>query len=144
MQLPQVIVFEPESRLATQLRELVAARRWVLQEPRQRAVFWQQMRRLVPTVCVINAESAEDDALAIGQKASQECPHAALVIIGGPDNADALAGLAWDVGADFALFPPLSRDLLPSVVAALMQRQIKKQSPAETSAGLGSFENESG
>jgi hypothetical protein len=100
------------------------------------------MRRLVPTVCIINAESADDDALAMGQQASQECPCAAVVIVGGIDNADALAGLAWDVGADFALFPPLARDLLPGVVAGLMQRQIKQQSPAETSAGLASFETQ--
>ena len=32
----------------------------------------------------------------------------------------ALAGLAWDLGADYVLFPPQPRELLPEIVAGLL------------------------
>src|SRR5262249_35615532 len=50
---------------------------------------------------------------------------------------DLLAGLAWDVGARFALVPPLSRDLLPEVVTGLMRRGGRDTLPAAAGAPPG-------
>jgi hypothetical protein len=54
------------------------------------------------------------------------------VAVGDPEEADVLAGLAWDLGVSFALFPPLSRDLLPGIVTGLMQRAIRDTLPGSS------------
>jgi DNA-binding NarL/FixJ family response regulator len=140
---PQVVVWEREPRLAPLLQKLTAVERWVLREPRQRDLFWQYLRRPTPTVCVVSSETGADDALAVAQQVHSEYPHIGLVVVGSVANAETLAGLAWDVGADYALFPPLSRDLLPDVVRGLMFRAIKLQSPPGSPSGLlASFEDD--
>jgi DNA-binding response OmpR family regulator len=133
---PQIVVFEREKRIATILRELAAADRWALREPRQRDNCREQLRQLTPTVFVVAVERPSDTALQLLQSAAVECPHAAIVAVGSVEDAETLAGLSCDLGADYALFPPLSRDLLSDVVRGLMQRSIKKQSPPAVMGGL--------
>jgi hypothetical protein len=70
------------------------------------------------------------------QAAAVECPHVAIVAVGSVEDAETLAGLSCDLGADYAQFPPLSRDLLPEVVRGVMERSIKKQSPPAIAGGL--------
>jgi DNA-binding response OmpR family regulator len=133
---PQIVVFEREKRIATLLRELAAAERWALREPRQRDNCREQLRQLTPTVFVIVIERPSDTALELLQAAAVECPHVAIVAVGSVEDAETLAGLSCDLGADYALFPPLARDLLPEVVRGLMERSIKKQSPPAGTGGL--------
>ena len=64
------------------------------------------------------------------ERVSWQLPNVATVAVGGVEDAAVLAGLAWDVGADYALFPPLSRDLLPDVVAGLMRAAVARALPA--------------
>jgi DNA-binding response OmpR family regulator len=133
---PQVIVFERDGRLAPLLRDLVASERWALRLPRQRDPCWEHLRQLTPTVFVLFIQQPADAELEMLQRVAVECPHVAIVAVGSVENADTLAGLAWDLGADYALFPPLSRDQLPEVVGGLMQRAIQKQSPPVSAGGL--------
>ena len=136
---PQIVVFERESRLGPLLRDLAAQQRWALREPRQRTLCWEHLEQATTTVLVIRVERPADAELALLGQAARECPQVALVAVGGADDADTLAGLCWDLGADYALFPPLSRDLLPEVVRGLMERRLKKQSPPATAGGLEEF-----
>lgn len=125
---PQIIVFEGESRVAPLLRELAAAERWALREPRLESNCREQLQQIVPTVLVAAIEDGAERELAVLADAAK-WPHVAVVAVGSVDNADALAGLTWDCGADFALFPPLARDLLPEVVRGLMQRTMARLEP---------------
>jgi len=133
---PQIVVFEREKRIASLVRDLAAAERWALREPRQLDNCREQLRQLTPTVFIIVIERPSDAALALLHSTAVECPHVAIVAVGSVDDAETLAGLSCDLGADYALFPPLSRDLLPDVVRGLMQRSIKKQSPPAIAGGL--------
>lgn len=133
---PQVIVYEHDSRIAALLKDLVTAERWALRQPRQRDVLWQLLRQHCPTVLIIAIEKEADAELKMLQEVAWRCPTVAIVAVGSVDDAEKLAGLCWDLGADFALFPPLSRDLLPEVVRGLMQRCIKKESPPVVADGL--------
>jgi hypothetical protein len=133
---PQIIVHERDSRLAALSKDLAAAERWALREPRQSESLWKFLRQSCPTVFVLAIARNPDAELRLIQEVAWKCPHVAVVAVGSVDDAETLAGLCWDLGADYALFPPLSRDLLPDVVRGLMQRAIKKESPPAAADGL--------
>ena len=64
-----------------------------------------------------------------GQRA---CACCSPRIAGSRDRRDrtydpALADLAWDLGADFVVFPPFSWEQLPSVVTGLMELPAAEQ-----------------
>ena len=126
---PQIVVHERDGRLAEQLRPLAEARRWVLREPRQAEPFWRTLQAGGPTVLVVKVGRPPDADLALIERVSWQLPDVATVAVGDVDDAEVLAGLAWDVGAAYALFPPLSRDLLPDVVADLMRRAVADALP---------------
>ena len=127
---PQIVVVERESRLALLLRPLAEAERWLLREPRQDDVAWRLLQQPGPTVLVVRPGQPPERDLALIERVSRQCPDVATVAVGEVDDPPAVAGLAWDVGADFALYPPLSRDLLADVVAGLMRRTIDRVFPA--------------
>jgi hypothetical protein len=122
---PQIVVYERDSRLADALRSLADAERWVVREPRQADPLWRLLQTGGPTVLVVKFGSSPDRDLALIEGVSRQLPDVATVAVGDLEGAAVLAGLAWDVGAAFALFPPQSRDLLPEIVAGLMRRAIR-------------------
>jgi hypothetical protein len=130
---PQIVVHERDGRLAEQLRPLAAAERWALREPRQAEHLWHTLRDGGPTVFVVKLREPPRD-LELIERVTWELPDVATVVVGDPENADVLSGLSWDAGAAFALFPPISRDLLPEIVAGLMRRAIKETLPAESAS----------
>ena len=82
--------------------------------------MWQVLLpRGGPSVLVLRLGRDLEDELTALDRVRRSFPDAAVVVVGEAEQA-ALAGLAWDLGARFALFPPLPRDLLPDVVKGLM------------------------
>src|SRR5207253_5545678 len=135
---PQIVVFERDGRLAQQLAALADTERWPLREARQVEACVRLLRQAGPSVLVVKvaraAESKKDDRspqreLALIERVSWQLPEVLTVAVGDVEDAVVLAGLAWDVGADYALFPPLSRDLLPDVVAGLMRAAVARALP---------------
>ena len=124
MRHPQVVAYERDGRLADAIRPLVVAEKWVLREPRQAEALWRILQAGGPIVLVVKMGSSPEHDLALIQRVGWQLPDVATVAVGDLEGADVLACLAWDVGAAFALFPPLSRDLLPEIVAGLMRRAI--------------------
>jgi hypothetical protein len=122
---PQVVVYERDSRLADQVRPLAAAERWALRESRQADPLWRVLQAGGPTVLVVKMSSSPESELALIERVSWQLPDVATVAVGDLEGAIVLAGLAWDVGAAYALFPPQSRDLLPEIVNGLMRRAIR-------------------
>jgi hypothetical protein len=128
---PQIVVHERDGRLAEQLRPLAAAQRWALREPRQAEPLWRTLATGGPTVFVVKVGRKEPEReLSLIERVSWQLPDVATVAVGEPEDAAVLAGVAWDAGAAYALFPPLSRDLLPDVVAGLMRRAVRAALPA--------------
>jgi hypothetical protein len=122
---PQIVVYEPDSRLADQIRPLAAGERWALRESRQADALWRVLQTGGPTVLVVKMSSSPERELALIERVSWQLPDVAIVAVGDLEGATVLAGLAWDVGAAYSLFPPQSRDLLPEIVSGLMRRAIR-------------------
>ncbi len=122
MRHPQIVVSERDGQLAALLRPLAEARRWALREPKQADALTRHLHSGGPTVLVVRLGTTPERELSLLGRVAWQLPEVATVAVGDVDDAAVLAGLAWDVGVDYALFPPLSRDLLPEVVAGLMRR----------------------
>jgi len=122
---PQIVVFERDGRLADQVRPLAATERWVVRESRQVEPLWQLLQAGGPTVLVVKVGSPPDRDLMLIERVSWQLPDVATVAVGDLEAAAVLSGLAWDVGAAFALFPPQSRDMLSDIVAGMMRRAIR-------------------
>jgi hypothetical protein len=128
---PQIVVHERDGQLMELVRPLAIAERWALREPRQAEPLWRFLLQSGPTVLVVKFDSKGSDyELDLIEKVSWTLPDVAIVAVGGPDDAETLAGLAWDLGAAYALLPPQSRDRLPDVVASLMRRAIRDAIPS--------------
>jgi len=129
MQHPQIVVFERDGRLAEALAALSEAERWTRRESRQAEACLRLLRQPGPGVLVVKVGKPAERDLALVEQAAWQFPNVPVVVVGEAEDAAMLAGLAWDVGASYALFPPLSRDLLPEVVAGLMRSAIVRTFP---------------
>jgi hypothetical protein len=115
----QVIVCESDGRLAALLRETADTRGWWLRAVRRAARVPGLLRPGEPGVVVLRAGRDLEQEFAVLERISRQFPATASVVVGDADQP-ALAGLAWDLGARFVLFPPLAREQLPEIVTALM------------------------
>src|SRR5262245_58431461 len=120
MQHPQILVYESDGILAGHLQELARERKWPLREPRQSDSFAALLQRGDPTVFVLKLGRNLTAEFELLDRVQCTYPQTATVVVG--DHADAaLAGLAWDLGASYVLFPPQPRKRLTDVVVALMR-----------------------
>jgi hypothetical protein len=71
-----------------------------------------------------------DSDLALLERVTVLFPDVATVVVGEYENPVA-AGLAWDLGAAFVLFPPLPREMLADVLAGLLQARSGTSSAVE-------------
>ncbi len=149
MRHPQLLVYETDGRLAALLRETARALKWALREPRQTDNCLRLLGAGGPSVLVLKVdcdlprqqarlrEKADDSTaernvrevvqvFTLLEQASAHFPDARTVVVGGHDDP-ALAELAWDLGADFVVFPPFSWEHLPSIVAGLMELPAAEQ-----------------
>jgi hypothetical protein len=120
MRHPQLLIYETDGRLAEVLRELARECRWALREARQPEACLRLLRLGGPAVVVIKVGRDLVRELSLLERVEAHFPDTGLVVVGDVEDP-ALAGLAWDLGASFVLFPPERRPLLPDVVAGLME-----------------------
>jgi hypothetical protein len=73
-----------------------------------------------PGVLVIQLGSDPEHELVLLEAVVRLSPEAATVMVSETDNPE-LAGLAWDLGADYVLSPPQEIDRLPDLVAGLLK-----------------------
>src|SRR5262245_40437328 len=119
MRYPQLLVYETDGRLAEALRELADERGWTLREPRRPESCLRLLRRGGPAVLTLKVGADPVPALGLLERVAWLVPDTATVVVGEADDPR-LAGLAWDLGANYVLFRPQPRELLPAVVAGLM------------------------
>jgi hypothetical protein len=125
MKRPEIVVYEADRRLAALLAPLAEARGWPLREPKQAPACLRLLAKAGPGVLVVKAgrEAAElERGLVLLERAAWLFPDTATVFVGDGDHA-ALGPLAWGLGADYVLLPPLPRERLPEVVEGLMRRE---------------------
>ena len=114
MRHPQVLVYETDNRLARVLQPLCAERRWVLREPRRTEACLEMLREAAG-VLVLRLGKQLERELGLLRDVSWGCPAVKSIVVGDVEN-DALAGLAWDLGAHYVLFPPQPRELVRELV----------------------------
>jgi DNA-binding NarL/FixJ family response regulator len=120
MRFPQVLVYESDGLLAARLREAGPGPAWSLREPRRPESCLRLLRRGGPAVLVLKVGRDLVRELALLQQVTWLFPDTATVVVTDSDEA-ALTGLAWDLGASYVVSPPLSRQLLPDLVAGLLR-----------------------
>jgi hypothetical protein len=122
MQSPQVLIYEPHPpRLAELLGEPARVRGWWLRPVNHIPACLRVLREAGPAVLLLRLGAGDlVRELTLLERAAWLCPEAAVVVVGEAANP-ALAGLAWDLGASFVLFPPQARDLLPDLIASFFQ-----------------------
>jgi hypothetical protein len=116
---PQLLVYEGDGRLAALLRPLAEANKWSLREPRQLGACLRLLCRGGPGVLVLKAGRDLEREFSLLERMAWFFPDSATVLVGDSEHMS-LAGLAWDLGAAYVLFPPQPRDTLSEVVTALM------------------------
>ncbi|HYT88188.1 MAG TPA: hypothetical protein VEL76_05675 [Gemmataceae bacterium] len=117
MRRAQVVIYENDGRLTGLLRERATACGWWLREVHHAGACLRLLRR--GGVLVLKVGRDVERELTLLERATRLCPDAVAVLVGDADNP-ALAGLAWDLGARYVLFPPQPREHLPDIVSALM------------------------
>jgi hypothetical protein len=119
MRHPQIVVYEKDGRLKLLLEPTARERRWALREARQVGPCLRLLAGGGPSVLVVKAGGDLEREFALLERAAWTCPATATVLVTDPGQT-ALAGLAWDLGADYVLAAPGAPDRLAEVVAGLM------------------------
>jgi hypothetical protein len=132
MRHPRVIVLEADGWLAKQLRELAAESRWLVRPVRSIDAALSLARERRPAVLLVQFEPAEDKpaALELIADAHRLAPDVPVVAVSDSKMPEAEQA-AWsaallDLGARYALFPPLTRPVLEDVVSGLMAATIRR------------------
>jgi DNA-binding NarL/FixJ family response regulator len=119
MRYPQLIIYETDGRLARLLRPAAEERRWSFHEPRRTEGALELAKDHGPAILVLRLGKQLETEMGLLAEVVRQAPATAVVVVGDVEN-EPLAGLAWDLGAAYVLFPPQSRELLREVVNQLM------------------------
>jgi hypothetical protein len=114
MQQTQILTYGVNGVLNERLRELAQARRVWLRETSQLAAC-RNLLHASPSVFVLVLGRDLENELALLELAHAALPETATIVIGEADNP-ALAGLAWELGATFALFPPTPIEIVSDII----------------------------
>src|SRR4051794_31375558 len=102
MRQKQAIIYESDGRLAGLLRECAVARGWVLREVSQLAACRSLAQTGRGSVVVLKLGRDLERELDLLAELTLLLPEVPVIVVGDLDNPP-LAGLAWDLGARFAL-----------------------------------------
>lgn len=122
MRYPQVIVFEPDGRLANLLQPLIHAQSWLLRQPRRVETALKLLARGGPQVLVIRAGRDLEREFGLLQQAALRYPEAFVLLVLDNDHPR-LPGLGWDLGATFVLSPGESRDRIAQLLQSLLHER---------------------
>jgi hypothetical protein len=119
MQQAQVLTYGVAGVLAERLRELAQTRRFWLRETSQFAACQNLVQTSPPSVFILLLGRDLERELALLEQVHACLPGTPILVIGEGDHP-ALAGLAWELGATFALFPPTPVEAIMELVVHLM------------------------
>lgn len=127
MRAPQLVIVETDGWVARMLAEFTAESAWLVRAARADEGL-ALARERCPSVLVVQLDPGDDaataTALAVVADASRQVPDVPVVVVSDVkfNDADRVAWTAalFDLGARYALFPPLTRPVLEDVVSGLM------------------------
>lgn len=115
MQQTQVLSYGIDGVLAERLREQAQAQRFWLRETSQFTACLNLVQASPPSVLILVLGRDLERELALLELVHSALPRTATIAVGETDNP-ALAGLAWELGATFALFPPTPLETITDLV----------------------------
>ena len=125
MKAPLLLIRAPDDWLATQLRDWAADRKWVVRAANHWGAFAAAVAPRRPCVAFLQAELSSDAWAVALADLHRRHPDAAAVVVSDTKLSDDLrasvAAAAVDLGARFALFPPLTRQGLEDVASGLAE-----------------------
>ena len=123
--MPQILIFAFDDWLGNQLRQAAADHRWIIKETKRLDAFRNAFAELRQRVIIIQLErtvAAEIYSVIVELRRSQ--PDSPIIMVSDtkvPEGERAEWAARWfDLGASFALFPPLTRAILEDAVVGLM------------------------
>jgi DNA-binding NtrC family response regulator len=119
MQQAQVLTYGIDGVRAERLRELAQAQRFWLRETNQFSACQSLLQSAPPSVFVLVLGRHLEEELALLEQVHACLPWTASIVIGETDNP-ALAGLAWELGATYVLFPPTPSERIVEVVSRFL------------------------
>ena len=119
MQQTQVLTYGLHGVVAERLREMAQVQRFWLRETSQLAACRNLVLASPPSVFVLVLGRDLEHELSLLEEVHACLPGTPTIVVGDADHP-ALAGLAWELGATFALFPPTSIELITELVARLL------------------------
>jgi DNA-binding NarL/FixJ family response regulator len=124
MQQTQIITYGIAGVLAERLREFAQIRRVWLRETSQLAACQSLVSATTPAVFIMVLGSELERELTLLEKTHAALPGTAIIAVGEADNP-ALAGLACDLGATYAVFPPTPMEAITEIL-----NRVLEESPA--------------
>ena len=140
MRAPQIVVLEVDGWIARQLGDLAAENAWLVRGCRGVDSALSLVRERGPCVLIVQVELAEDKPAPLRMIADlrRDRPDVPVVAVSDVkmNDADRVAWTAalFDLGARYALFPPLTKPVLEDVVSGLMAATIRRVVDAPTEA----------
>lgn len=126
MRAPQIVVLEADGWIARHLTDIAAEGSWMVRGIRGVDAVLPLVRDRRPCVLLVQVELAEDKPAPLRLIAAvyREYPDVPMVAVSDAkmNDADRIAWTAalFDLGARYALFPPLTKPVLEDVVSGLM------------------------
>src|ERR1043165_5622992 len=120
MQQAQVLTYRLEGVVAERLRELAQTHRFWLRETSHFSACENLLQSSPPRILVLRLGSHLERELMLLQQVHACLPSTAVIAIGEADNP-VLAGLVWELGATFPLFPPMPVEMISEVIIRLLQ-----------------------
>ncbi|MCE9531083.1 MAG: hypothetical protein K8T89_08160 [Planctomycetes bacterium] len=135
MKHPRIVIYETDGRLAEQIRDVARENGWLVRESRQAEACLALLREGGPAVLIIKLERKLIDEMSLLAKLNEQVPHCPVILISDAKMENALrrssfAGLAYDLGARYVLFPPLSRSVIEDAVVGLLEAAIHRSTHA--------------
>lgn len=119
MQQTQVITYGIDGVLAERLRELAQSRRIWLRETSQFGACRDLVFESPPSVFLLMLGKDLERELALVEQVHVCLPGTQTIVVGETDHP-ALAGLAWDLGANYVLFPPTPVEMIAEVIVKML------------------------
>ena len=127
----QLLVYENDGWLAAQVKELCRENGWLLREPRQTDACLDLLRESRPSVLLLKLERKLIDELSLLATVRERLPECPVIVFSDVkfDSANqraTLAALAYDLGARYVMFPPLTHQLVEDLTVGLMLATIQR------------------
>lgn len=120
MRQTQIVTYGMEAGLLEGLREFAQARRIWLRETSQLAACQSLISSTAPPLFILMLGKDLERELALLEQVRATLPETKVIVVGDADNP-ALAGLAWELGAAYVLFPPTPMEVITEVISRCLQ-----------------------